>query len=169
MSTKTGKFGGEATVYEGTNSPFLAWQIAMVKVGSKVFPITATTGVGGSEAAAVYNLGHNGFKSAVSYVYRNIVRAVMVDSEGRSGVEYTLDVAMRSFGSDEVYTMPLNQRSRFHTLCNKQAAARTIAELIINAAINGYYAFLSNAGWKAAAEDEAPEALVEKDDADIAF
>ena len=162
------KFGGEAIEYEGTNSPFLAWQIAKVRVGGKVFPVTATTGVGGSEAAAVYNLGHDGFRSAVAYVYRNIVRAVLVDN-GRAGVEYTLAVDIHGFGLEKGSSMALNQMSRRHSLSNKQAAGRTFAELIVGSAINGYYAFLRDAGWKPTGETEAPEALVETEDADTAF
>lgn len=159
MSTKKGEFSGEAVQYEGPNGSFLAWKIAMVRVGSKTFPITAATGVKGTSPAAVYNLGHGSFRSAVAYVFRNIVRAVMVDNS-RQGVEYTLDVAMHGFGLDKGITMALNQKSRNHTLGNKRAAARTFAELIVNSAISGYYIFLRNAGWEAASKTKSPENLV---------
>lgn len=167
---KAGKFGGEVKQYSGQHTPFLAWKIAMVRVSGKVFPITATTGVGGSEAAAVYNLGHSGFRGAVAYVYRNIVRQVLVDN-GRQGVEYTLSVDMRGFGLEKGSTMALNQRSRAHTLGNKQAAARTFAELIVNSAIGGFYAFLRSAGWQPAGKAAAPADLVEAPvkDNDISF
>lgn len=158
--SKTGEFGGEATLINGVNGSFLSWAVAKARVAGKVFPITGATGPKGTEAAAVYNLGHGGFRSAVGYVYNNIVRQVLVDS-GRQGVEYTLAVDVRGFGAEKGFTMNLNQMSRGHTLANKKAAAYTFAALIVNAAVSSYYTFLSNAGWKAAASKQAPETLVE--------
>lgn len=160
---KTGKFGGTAVEYEGPNSPFLAWEIGKARVDGRVFPVTATTGMKGSEQAAVYNLQHGGYPGALAYVSRNIARAVVVDN-ARSGVEYSLDIEVKAFGFEKGLTLNLSQKSPRHNRLNLRAAVRTFAATIISTLANGYYLSLREAGWKPASETEAPEALVEGDD-----
>ena len=157
-----GKFGVTATQYEGPNSPFLAWEIGKARVDGRVFPVTAATGIKGSEQAAVYNLQHDGYNGAVAYVCRNIARSVVVDNE-RSGVVYTLVADVKAFGFEKGLTLNLSQKSPRHSRPNLRAAVRTFAETIINTLANGFYISLREAGWKPAGETEAPETLVEGD------
>jgi hypothetical protein len=162
--SEEGKFGGAYEEISGRAGPFLSWTIGQLSVGPKTYPVHSGTGVGGTEAAAVFNLMNKSRDSAVSYVSNLIRSQVMVDA-GKGGLTtYLLSANIRSFGYDEGLDINLSQTSPRGTARNREAAVKYFAEQVIDRLGRGYYGWLGRQGWQRAGTVEGPEPEAESEE-----